>query len=194
MYHTPHPDGTAHGGIAILIKGSIKHHEESKLSSAAIQATTISTSELKGNLKVSAIYCPPGQRPSANMFDDLFESLGNRFVIGGNWNSKRYHWGSRLISPRGRILKTTIDSRNCNGLSTGKPTHWPADTTKNPNVLDLFVYRGMANNYVDVEENYDVEGAHLPIIGTISATVIKRQKAPFLHNTKNRLAVLPTVA
>lgn len=41
LYHTMHPDGTAHGGTAVIIKNNIKHHETDKYQSKLIQATSI---------------------------------------------------------------------------------------------------------------------------------------------------------
>jgi hypothetical protein len=44
--HTNHPAGTAHGGTAIIIKTTIKHHLQSSYKQDVVQA-------------VSAVYLPP---------------------------------------------------------------------------------------------------------------------------------------
>ncbi len=181
MYHTPHPDGTARGGTAIFVKNSIRHHEEPKRCTKAVQVTTISTKELRGDLQISTIYCPPNQGIEEEMFDELFHSLGPTLIIGGDWNSKHHFWGSRLVTPRGRVLRKSMDRYHCEVLSTGKPTRWPSDTTK---TLYFFVCRGIADTYLSVEENYDSEGSHSPIIGTISTTVITKAKTPKLYYKK----------
>ena len=41
LCHTTHPDGTAHGGTAILTKESIQHYELLKYQEESIQATSI---------------------------------------------------------------------------------------------------------------------------------------------------------
>ena len=41
IYNTEHPDGTAHGGAAIIIRNTIKHHEIEKFKHEHIQATNI---------------------------------------------------------------------------------------------------------------------------------------------------------
>ncbi len=56
--------------------------------------------------------------------------------------------------------------------------------TKTPDVLDFFVCRGITDTYLSVEENYDSEGSHSPIIGTISTTVITKAKTPKLYDKK----------
>jgi len=58
IYETNHPDGTAHGGTAIIIKNSIKHYELPKFEQAHIQATSIMVDDWTGPISISAIYCP----------------------------------------------------------------------------------------------------------------------------------------
>jgi hypothetical protein len=41
LYYTSHPDGTAHGGTAILMKETIEHYELLKYEEDSIQATSI---------------------------------------------------------------------------------------------------------------------------------------------------------
>jgi len=41
LCYTNHPDGTAHGGTAILIKTTIAYYEQLKYAEAEIQATTV---------------------------------------------------------------------------------------------------------------------------------------------------------
>lgn len=41
FYHTMHPDSTAHGGTAILIKNNIKHHVTNPFRERHIQSTNI---------------------------------------------------------------------------------------------------------------------------------------------------------
>jgi len=41
LYDTKHPSDNAHGGAAILIKSTIKHHEQKAVRDQDIQATTV---------------------------------------------------------------------------------------------------------------------------------------------------------
>ena len=58
-YHTIHPDGTAHGGSAILVKSSIRHTELPKYQTDELQATSIEVQDGSGSLCISALYSPP---------------------------------------------------------------------------------------------------------------------------------------
>ena len=41
IYDTKHPDGTAHGGAAIIIKNTIKHHKHTTFQKDYIQAKAL---------------------------------------------------------------------------------------------------------------------------------------------------------
>jgi len=55
IYHTEHPDGTAHGGTAVIIRSSIAHYELSKFHQDFVQATTIEVRKLPTPLIISAV-------------------------------------------------------------------------------------------------------------------------------------------
>ena len=42
IYHTTHPDETAHGGTAVIIRRNIKHHARAEYKQNNVQATSIS--------------------------------------------------------------------------------------------------------------------------------------------------------
>jgi hypothetical protein len=71
VYTTRHPDGTAHGGTAVIIKNNIKHHELPKSETACLQATSVVIEDWRGPITVSAVYCPPRHQISENEFTVL---------------------------------------------------------------------------------------------------------------------------
>ena len=56
VLHTTHPDDTAHGGAAIIIRSSLRHHEHFRLQTNESQAIAIHLETLPWPLTVSAIY------------------------------------------------------------------------------------------------------------------------------------------
>ena len=58
-YDTQHPDGTAHGGTAIIVKTGLKHHLHGRYNTDHLQATSITVEDWVGPLTIVAIYCPP---------------------------------------------------------------------------------------------------------------------------------------
>ena len=73
---------------------------------------------------------------------------------------------------------------NVDFLSTGKPTYWPSDRAKTPDLVDFFVAKGVPKNFTKVEESFDLSSDHSPVILSISERLIKKERAPRLINNK----------
>lgn len=181
-YITSHPDGTGHAGTAVIVRKSINHHLLPEYKTCHIQATTIAIRDDSGYLNASAVYCPPKHKISEVMFSQFFDTLGPRFIAGGDWNSKHTHWGSRLTNTRGRQLKTSIDRHNLNTISTPEPTSWPTDANKIPDVIDFFVVKGLSTKYFKPESCLDGSSDHSPVLLTFSNRVIEFEKRDSLYN------------
>ena len=95
VYHTIHPDNTAKGGSAVIIRNNILHHEKIKYKTEQIQATAVSIETKNCHTNIVALYCPPKHSIKKNEYLDLKKKQGNRFIIGGDFNAKHTHWGSR---------------------------------------------------------------------------------------------------
>lgn len=182
VYHTIHPDNDAKGGSAVIIKDNILHHVEIEYRTEEIQATAVSIKTKNYQVIVSAIYCPPKHKLKKDQYLDFLKTQGNRFIIGGDFNAKNTHWGSRLITTKGRELLEAIRENGCESLSTGKPTYWPTDLNKIPDLIDFFIVRNISANFLQIEEGWDMNSDHSPIILTLSENVIKRENNPTLVN------------
>lgn len=145
VYHTLHPDNRARGGSAIIIKESVKHYEEAKYISQEIQATSVTlTLANQRVLTLIAVYSPPRYVIKADQYVELLSSCGNRFIMGADFNAKHSHWGSRLITTKGRELYQVAQICGCEFASTGKPTYWPTDPGKVPDLIDFFITRNIS--------------------------------------------------
>ena len=77
---------------------------DKKLSITCIVALVkVICKETVGKLTLSAVFCPPKHRIIKQQFSSYFKTLGSRFIAGGEYNAKHTYWGSRLISPKGRL-------------------------------------------------------------------------------------------
>ena len=80
---------------------------------------------------------------------EYFETLGRRFIAGGDYNAKHPRWGSRRTTTKGRELQKAMTDNNYEQLSTGQPTYWLTDRNKISDVLDLFVTQNyIPQNYI----------------------------------------------
>ena len=170
VYNTLHPSNVARGGSTILIKESIKHTEDIKIELDAIQVTTVNVQTRCKKIKISALYCPPSCKVQRSDFVYLFKQLKNRFIIGGDFNAKHTYWGSRLTTSRGKALYEAAREAKCSFQSTGKPTYWPKDIKKKPDLIDFFITKGLSDQYMTIDESSDLTSDHTPIVLTISET------------------------
>jgi hypothetical protein len=104
--------------------------------------------------------------------------------VGGDWNAKHTNRGSKLTTLKGRNLLQSITNYNCSYLSTGEPIYWLSDPNKTLDLLDFFVFKNIATNYVHIEANWDLSSVHTPIITTLSFHIIHKPKTPRLTSQK----------
>lgn len=88
VYNTPHPSNLSRGGSAIIIKDGIIHHEMSQYQSDEIQFTIVQIKSMKQKINIGALYCPPNYKINKDLFKDIFKIVGERFIIGGDYNAK----------------------------------------------------------------------------------------------------------
>lgn len=182
IYTTLHPSGRARGGTAVVIRETIKHFELEEYSELHIQATSVCVKDGNNDLTVTAIYCPPQGGADETRFTSFFQTLGDRFIAGGDYNAKHSHWGSRLITPKGRALLKVANSINADIISTREPTYWPTDSRKVPDLLDFFVIKGISSNYVEAEGLIELTSDHIPVLLSLSSNVIIKKRKHFLTN------------
>ena len=184
VYHTMHPNGTAHGGSAIVIKNNIKHHVINEYRTEKIQATTVVVEEWSGPLTISAVYCPPKHATKQDEFEQYLKILGNRFIAGGDFNAKHPQWGSRLISSKGRELWEAMKHLNLEPMSTGEPTYWPTDRRKIRDVIDFYITKSVSKKYLKVKSCLDLSSDHSPVLLEFSSKVIESEKPCVLCSKK----------
>lgn len=182
VYQALHPDNTARGGSAVIIKETISHYEESKIEDNDKQIVAVCVKTKRYPVTIAAIYCPPKYALKAEQYVTFLEHLGNRFILGGDFNAKHTHWGSRLTTTKGKELLHAIKETKCDVISTGKPTYWPTDTNKVPDLIDFFIYKNITTSFIHIEEGYDMSSDHSPIMLTLSEKIIPKESNPTLVN------------
>lgn len=106
--------------------------------------------------------------------------LGNRFLAAGDYNAKSPQWGSRITTPKGKILLQTIYKNNLRALSGGKPTYWPTDRKKIPDIIDFSVLKNISTNQITATTIDELSSDHSP-------TIYKLSKTPLYENPPDRL-------
>jgi hypothetical protein len=88
IYHCYHPDGTVHGGAAILIPKALQHYEAPAYQTDKIQAAIIQLQARPWSFNIAAMYSPPRHRNGVEVYDNFLHHLGNKFIVGGDWKAK----------------------------------------------------------------------------------------------------------
>lgn len=182
VYHTVNPKNNGWGGSAVIIKERIDHYPHSKYETDGIQSTTVSINTSFGIINISAVYCPPRYNLKKDNYLAFFNSLGSKFIAGGDFNAKNTFWGSRITSTKGKELKEAAEHLDCSFKSTNGPTYWPTDPNKIPDLIDFFILKNLSVNYCEISGSCDLSSDHSPIILTISHNIIEKQPIPTLAN------------
>jgi hypothetical protein len=59
--------------------------------------------------------------------------------MAGDYSSKHNVWGSPITSIKGRELFNLLQEKKYSFLSTGNPTYWSTDPTKQPDLYNFFL-------------------------------------------------------
>jgi len=167
IYDTQHPDGTAHGGSAIINKNNIKHHLHERYNREHLQATSFTIEDWIAPLTTGAVYCLPKQVIKTDQFLSFYSTLGHRFLEGGHYNFEHCRWGSRLTSSRGRELFSAMQTATLAHVSTGEPTHWPSDRWKMPDLIDFAVVRRIPAHTHRAESSSGLTSDYSPVLITL---------------------------
>lgn len=136
-----------------------------------------------GPITITAVYCPlPKYSITPGQFKDFFNTLGHRFLAGGDCNVKHPYWGSRLriLNPKGRQLYETMQRNNLQHLSTGQPTYWPTDRRKTSNCIDFCVT--IASNHLTIESCFELSSEHSPVLAILSSAIKLNNELPYPNN------------
>jgi hypothetical protein len=138
------------------MKNTIQHHQLCNYEQDFLQASSVTTEDTAGLLTISAVYLPSKHTVKQEQLEDYYNTLGHRFIAGGDYNAKHINWGSCLTSPRGREINKTITSNKYKQLSTGEPTYWPTDMNKLHDLVDFCVTKGIFQDFADVQPCFDL--------------------------------------
>lgn len=166
-----HPSGNSYGGAAIIIRKSLKYTECDNVTSNAVQAAIIQIDAYNESLMIGSVYCRPRFVLKKQEFANILSNFGSKFIVGGDFNSKHTTWGSRLCNPKGNELFNCINNMNVKVISGNEPTYWPTDPNKIPDLLDIFLYKGVNPNRMQVKNSFDLNSDHSPVILSCSAAL-----------------------
>lgn len=147
-----------------------------------MQAASIKIFSANHKYVVSTIYSPPKHNIKKDEYIKFLKTLGNYFIVRGDFNAKFYYFGSRLTNTKGREFYKTDTELKCNFATGGGYTYWPTDLNKLPDLIDFFITKEISANYINIENNYDLSSDHSPVIMALSKSIIKKVTQSTLDN------------
>ncbi|CAH0552648.1 unnamed protein product [Brassicogethes aeneus] len=108
------------GGSALLIKRNI-HFKQIKLNfllPESVQMVIIQVNDIK----IGSIYIAPDYATHDVFWRDIFSSLGDTFILVGDFNCHHKSWGSFKCNTNGNRLKRFIDKKEINIINDNKST------------------------------------------------------------------------
>ena len=106
IYRTDHPDNTAHGGTAVIIRQNLKQHARAEYRQEYLQTTSIAVEDYLGEVTITAAYCPPKHNTKLAEYENFFKTLEHRFIAGGDFNAKNTAWGVQTHDKRKRTSES----------------------------------------------------------------------------------------
>jgi hypothetical protein len=187
IYDTQHPDGTVHGGTAIIMKTSIEHHLHEHYNLEHLQANSVTIEDWIGPLTIAAVYCPK-HSVQAEQFRSLYTSLVHRFLEEGDYNGKHSHWGAgRLTTPERRELFKAMQAEILSHVSTDESIYWSSDGRKVPGLVEFGVPKRIPVNSLLAESSFDLSWDHSPVIVTIiQESFLNPAHQPSVQEQRNR--------
>ena len=70
--------------------------------------SVIQLNSLKQKINLGVVYCSPTCSIKKETFKSLLIELGNRYILGGDFNAKHKDWGSRISFTGGKELSLEI--------------------------------------------------------------------------------------
>jgi hypothetical protein len=108
--------------------------------------------------------------------EDYYNTLGRRFIAGGDYNAKHAVWESRLITHRRREVFNTMERNNLKHLSTGEPTYWPSDGNELLDVMDFCVAKYIPQDFAVAKSCFDLSSDHSLVLIALEAHALNQEK------------------
>lgn len=171
IFRTDHPDKTAHAGTAIIISSKIQHQLLPSVQLPTIQSTTIQITLNHVPTKISSVYLPPHPAISSRQLNQFLKSLGQQFLVGGDFNAKHSQWGCISDNQRGKMLQNITKNTPYIFISPKGPTYWPQHHNRHPDILDFFLSSLPRHIKHSVNNLNDLSSDHTPILLTTIASI-----------------------
>ena len=169
VFHQPRlgPDGSLSpgGGVAVLVKKGIT---ATTISAGGLPVESLGVKiTMRGSppLIVVSAYSPPKASDLSSLTSLLHRSEPT--VVAGDLNAKHTAWGCHSTNPKGKALLRLACRHGLTIEAPSEATHYPGDLRKRPDILDVFVTRGVHASG-DARVLCELSSDHRPVLLELS--------------------------
>lgn len=177
VYRTDRNSIHSSGGVAILIKKNIKHHQSTLPDMINLEAIAITVSTNRQDIKIISAYNPPNKKIQNEDISGLFKDKPT--ILLGDLNAKHQTWGCLKTNQNGnKLLK--ISSEHSIIISP-PPSPTFQRPGRQPDILDIAL---IYNLPIDLHHQIlnELDSDHVPIISTMYNQIKINHPTPKLIN------------
>lgn len=177
------------GGVMIVVKRSLPHRLLPLPNTNVIKAFFIEVTSTAGKFSVGVAYFP-GVGPMATALafkHDMINliSLYSPMILGGDFNARHSMWNCQRANQAGNILYDLLSRFDFLINFTPTPTHFPADSNRNPSTIDLVLSKGAITCTDLTTDDTLHKSDHLPVIFSIDDEVETNSETSYFKDFKN---------
>lgn len=132
------------GGVAVLIKNNIKHHQLSSIPNVTQEHVVLKIFTSIGDFTIIAIYNPPNKHLNRNILTKL-SNIDKSVLILGDLNARHVSWNCPSNNKNGNTLVDFITNNNITILTSDEPTFYPTNSLAKPSVIDVALSKNINN-------------------------------------------------
>lgn len=162
------PVGVAYRGLAVLIKRSLVHQPVDFQQHASMDTLGVDIKLEAHELRLYAVYRPPGRAVADEIRADLRTLLVNSpvpTIIAGDFNAKHPAWNASRSTPAGNIIYKAAEDMDFEVSGPYEPTHY--HTGGIDDIIDFACHMGV-NTAMRHEVLPDLPSDHRPVLLTIA--------------------------
>lgn len=169
--------GSTYGGIAILVRRSIKFRTLSLPGTELVEAAGVELTSSQGSFRFYAAYCPRQAREVDRSVETLKADLRKltrapgRYIIAGDLNARHHAWGNAAVNKNGKVLYEDAQAGFYSVLFPFQPTF---NNGRSYSTLDIFLSN--MDNVDTPTTQTALSSDHLPVVLDIAADTVTQAR------------------
>lgn len=156
------------GGVALIIRKHITHIQLPIVNTFLVENVGVKIKTDSGDINIYSCYFPGGRVGSDGTRKKMFASdihklsRSEKYVLGGDFNSRHQSWGCTRANCWGNVLCEKQNSYNFTIMHPTESTYIPSQLNRQSSTLDFFITNSYAS-FTSAEVLNELSSDHLPV-------------------------------